>query len=645
MKSIILFLLTIVSATIALPTACWAAGDEPGIIVEMDRDKIYDGESVLYRVTLNNVDNPRQPDLSGFDDFLVTYIGDKIINFQGTVNNNGQITQINRRGRQYNYRLTPKKTGLLTIPAPTAEIDGKTLRGRTMSLQVAAPGDQDVVRMDIVSEPESVYPMQPFTVTLSVSVKAMPEPYADENPTGVQSTPPELQIPWIDDDRLPEGLQAKLDWRRWLASLQSRGAGFSINNIGDNSVFSFFEERRIAFMPKPQKIRMTDKSGKTVEYWRFQFQRTFIAKKVGDYSFGPVSLKGTFATGLDPVKRAKGEAVYATAKPLSVKIKDVPEEGRPDTYVGAIGQFKFDADLTPRKAKTGDPMTLTLAFTGEGTLSGITAPDVAKIPGIAKNFKIYEATDQTKGDRKQFTYSLRPLEAGIKEFSAVDVSYFDVRDEKYVTLTSPPMPVQIEKADKLAGRDITASSNGISSGQKDLEMRREGIFANITDLGQVSDQSIRPLRWLAGLGGVTGFYAVMLLVVIRVRRLSGDTQRQRRRAAPGNARRLAAVALKDLSAGRVREGADRMESAIVGLVADWNDLSAAGMTPAEACRQLQTLGIDGETLHRISRFLDNCECVHYGATTQAGDALRRDAKGVLEATIHALRKTKRTKNL
>jgi hypothetical protein len=160
----------------------------------------------------------------------------------------------------------------------------------------------------------------------------------------------------------------------------------------------------------------------------------------------------------------------------------------------------------------------------------------------------------------------------------------------------------------------------------------------------VSDQSIRPLRWLAGLGGVTGVYAVMLLVVVRVRRLSGDVGRQRRRAAPGNARRLAAEAMKELSAGRVREGADRMESAIVGLVADWNDLSAAGMTAAEACRQLQTLGIDGQTLQLVSRFLENCESLHYGATTQAGDALRRDAKGVLEAVISSLRKSKRTGN-
>ena len=103
-------------------------------------------------------------------------------------------------------------------------------------------------------------------------------------------------------------------------------------------------------------------------YRQFQFKRTFIAKKVDDYTFGPVSLKGTFATGIDPERGATGKDIYAVAKALTVKIKDVPEEGRPESYIGAIGRFQFDADLAPRKAKTGDPMTLTLTLSGQGTL-------------------------------------------------------------------------------------------------------------------------------------------------------------------------------------------------------------------------------------------------------------------------------------
>jgi hypothetical protein len=623
--------------------ACLAAGEKPEVIVEMDRQRIYEGESVRYRITLNNIENPHQPDLAGFDDFLVNFLGERSIDSSMTTIINGRRSDIIRRGRQYDYQLTPKRAGNLTIPAPTAEVDGQKLSGREMALVVTAPQDQDIVRMEITAEPNSVYPMQDFTVILSISVKELPEPNTDVNPVGVQTSPPELQIPWVEDERLPDGLKPKENWQRWLRPSQSvRGVGFTINNIGQDINSIFFGNGRISYMPEVQLIHMTDKSGKTAGYWRFQFKRTFVATKVDRFTFGPVTLKGTFAANAETGKGATAKDIYAVAKALTVKIKDVPEEGRPENYIGAIGRFRFDVDLAPRKAKTGDPMTLTLTLSGQGTLDSTTAPDLAKIPQIANNFKIYESTQQTKGDQRQFTCSLRPLEAGIKEFPAVAVSYFDVKDEKYITLASQPIPIDIEKADKLAGRDIVASSNGLSTGRKELEMRQEGIVANITDLGQLTDETLRPMLWLAALGGLAGLYAVTACAVVIVRRISGDTLRQRRRSAPGKARRLVSDAMKDLSAGRVREGSDRLETALVDLVADWTNTPSAGMTPAEACRQLQSLGIDGEVLNRASLFLENCESVHYGTTLQAGETLRRDAKEVLEAVIRALRKAKRT---
>ncbi len=218
-------------------TPCRAAGDKPELIVEMDRNRIYEGESVLYGVTLKNAEKPQKPELNGFDDFLVAFLGSR--SFAGGVsiqiNNNVQRTEVIKGSVQYVYRLTPKKTGNLTIPAPTAEVDGEKLSGKELSLVVTAPQDQDVVRMEITTEPSSVYPLQPFTVILSISVKDLPEPYADENPVGVQTNPPLLQIPWVEDEHLPEGLKPNVGWQRWLESLRSSAAGDSQLTIMDKT--------------------------------------------------------------------------------------------------------------------------------------------------------------------------------------------------------------------------------------------------------------------------------------------------------------------------------------------------------------------------------------------------------------------------
>ena len=128
--------------------ACDAAAQEPELIVEIEKREIYEGESVLYRVTLNHVENPTAPVLDGFDDFQVTPLGEQSLDSRQITIINGRRTETVRRGRQYNYRLTPLRSGTLTIPAPTATVDGEVLTGREITLQVRPPDEQDSVILE-----------------------------------------------------------------------------------------------------------------------------------------------------------------------------------------------------------------------------------------------------------------------------------------------------------------------------------------------------------------------------------------------------------------------------------------------------------------------------------------------------------------
>ncbi len=529
----------IILPALAIATLTWlpsaSAADEPELIAQIERPKIYEGESVLYRLTLNNVEHPREPDLKALAvDFQVVPAGQQSLDSHMITIINGDRSETVHWGRQYNYRLTPKRTGTLTIPAPTVEIGGRQLRGQEITLVVRSPEEQDVVRMEIRADRDSVYPTQPFTVTLLVSVKSLPKPYDDRNPVSV--APPALDIPWAVDDHVPSGVRPSIDWRRWLGPMQSEdGAGFNVNDLG-GVVMTFSGLRRSAFMPHYEKVRLPDRSGKETEYWRFEFRRAFVPKAIGTYTFGPVSLKGKFATEVNEAGRATLENVYAVAKPLTVEVRDVPPEGRPDCYIGAVGVFHLAADLEPKKAKTGDPMTLTLTLDGEGTLDNATAPNLGAIPAIAEHFKVYAPTEQAKKDQRQFTYSLRPLDTDVREFPAVPAAYFDVDARRYVTLRSQPIPIEVTKSMRLASRDIIAAGGGLAGSSKEIEARQGGIFANITDPGQLSDDSIRPERWLAGLGGLAAGYVALAFAVGRWRRLSGDTamlRRARPSASPG----------------------------------------------------------------------------------------------------------------
>jgi hypothetical protein len=229
---------------------------------------------------------------------------------------------------------------------------------------------------------------------------------------------------------------------------------------------------------------------------------------------------------------------------------------------------------------------------------------------------------------------------GKEPFPAVPVAYFDVDGERFVTLQNDPIPLTITKAEQLSGDQIVTSSRAGGQTAKELEARREGICANIDDPALARDQSIQPGRWLAALGGCVGTYLVVACLTVLIRRRTGDKSALRRRGAPARARHRIGEAAQRWQARQVREAADLVQDALVGLVADVADLHDAGLTPKDVLRQLQTWGVASSLTERAGRLLDACEAARYGGAA-ASSGLCDEARQVVEAVIAALRTQKR----
>ena len=102
--------------------------------------EVFIGEGVDYAVEIRNVKNPSAPDLSALrQDFDIVPNGDESHNQSSMFILNGKVTQQNTFGHTYRFRLTPKRTGKLAIPGPSTTVDGKTISGRGLTLNVIAP--------------------------------------------------------------------------------------------------------------------------------------------------------------------------------------------------------------------------------------------------------------------------------------------------------------------------------------------------------------------------------------------------------------------------------------------------------------------------------------------------------------------------
>lgn len=611
----------------------------PELIVEIDRTQIYEGESFVYRVTLNHVEDPPQPDLSSFEDFHIESLGQQSLDSRQISIINGRRSEVIRRGRQFTWRLTPKRTGDLTIPAPTAEVDGETLSGRPVEVSVNPPDVQDIVILEQSVDRAAVYPMQPFTVQLTIAVKELPEPARERDPLSVQPQLPVLTVPWLDDGRLPEGLTTERSWNQILEPLISRrGDGLQINNIGSPSAFSLFESRATGFHPQPQRTEREDSQGTPTGYWEYRFHRTLIPERTGTYQLGAVRLKGTFADRMDGAQLT-GSELYAVSRDVRVTVRDVPTEGRPQSYIGAVGTFELDAELVPSSVRVGDPMTLTLRLTGEGTLNEARPPDIADLPGIAENFRTYEATEESDGQTRTFVYSLRPLDAGVTEFPSIPVSCFDVATEQYVTLRSPAFSVTVTEAETLSDSDIVAAvTGGDDSGASGLERSAGGVFANISDLSALRNERVRPLRWFAAWGGLVVVAAGLSLGISRVQRLAADPALVRRRQAPAAAAAALADADSQLQSGDVTSALDSVRRAMAGVIAAWADVPEEGLTARDAAGHLSRLGVESSLIDQAQQLLQECDAARYGGAGQDGAGLVEQARRLTEELTRALRR-------
>ncbi len=630
LRTVAAILLTYCAVSVA------AAAAQPQVTVELGSREVYEGQSVLYRISVQYSDSAAEPTVTGNEDFEIVSLGSQSLSSQRIEINNGRRSAVSDLRQVHNYRLTPKRTGTITIPAPTAQADGRKVTGRAVTLKVLPAAAQDVAILEIRSDRPVVYPTQPFTVTLSVALKALPPPHAQRDPLSVLPTAPKLKIPWITTEPPSDAPVPSVEWRQWLSRLQDRH-GFAIDGVVGDGLFPVFP----TFRPRAVQSTRRDASGQEASYWVYEFSQKFTPNKIGAQTFGPVTLEGTLAAQSDEPPGIAGKQIYAVGKSLVVTVQDVPNDGRPESYVGAVGQFRVEADLVPKQAKVGDPLTLTLTLSGRGSLLAVAPPDLAQTPAIAKRFKIYEATQQIERETCRFTYALRPLAEGQEPFPSVPVSYFDPDAAKFATIQTQPLPLTILKADRLSNDQILATSGLRGRTAKELETRLEGIFANIGDPAAVADESIRPLRWMTGLGGLAGVYVALCVMVGWARRRRNDPALVRRRGAVSKARVALHRAATAARAAQTLAAANLVQDALVGLVADVANLPAAGLTPKEVAEQLDRFGISAALVDRTRRLLESCDAARYGALSGEADGLTREAAAVLDELTRALKTQKR----
>ena len=251
---------------------------------------------------------------------------------------------------------------------------------------------------------------------------------------------------------------------------------------------------------------------------------------------------------------AGGREEHVTLKNprLKIRILPLPKLGKPENFSGAVGHFMLSASATPKKSMVGDPITITMTIEGAGNFDRVSSPSL----DISKGWKTYTPTTSfNAGDsagyegKKTFEQAIIPLDASMKEIPPVEFSYFDTKSEKYVTLKTNP--IQVDIVPGAAYSKAVSNSPGPSGSQPTsnsssvLQKGSVGLTPIHVGMGHVV-ADLRPIiknPWFLGAQGIPiGALFLGLFFTRKQKKISGDPGMDRKK----QVRRKVARSIKEM---------------------------------------------------------------------------------------------------
>lgn len=208
-----------------------------------------------------------------------------------------------------------------------------------------------------------------------------------------------------------------------------------------------------------------------------EFKTTIFGTRAGDYKIGPAKLKCNLvvrkrtrqASPLndDFLDESGGPGQYfdefftryerypveLKSDEVQIVLSPLPVEGRPSDFSGAIGDYQFIFQASPKKVKVGDPVSLKMEINGSGNFNTVIIPKLENIEG----FRIYEPQAKTESNRKTFKQVLIPESDKIYQTPKAVFTYFDPNKKEYKSIVQGPTPLEVEKVTETPAQVIGAT--------------------------------------------------------------------------------------------------------------------------------------------------------------------------------------------
>lgn len=344
---------------------------------------------------------------------------------------NSWINGVRTFSKTYSYFLTPEKKGNYTIGQASIEIDGDIYKTLPVKVQVTEAVESSL-------SPGSPSSVVDDDIELSIEISKS-NPYLNE----------------------PISVEFKLLFNPKI----------NVTNLGeiDNPEFKNFWSQNIK-IPRLE-IKSTSYKGQRYNYVTWK-KALLFPQKAGDLELLPLTLDVTIDV---PTNRRDffGNTIYTqTSKKVAsrkrvIKVKNFPENGKPESFNGAVGNFDISLNSSKSQLKATESFQLEFKVNGNGNLKLFSLPEIivpSSLEKYAPEFKekINTSLSGMNGEISN-VYTIVPQYQGKYPIPPVEFSFFNPKTEQYVTLYSNENIVDVLDGPTRLSESNAQASNPVSN--------------------------------------------------------------------------------------------------------------------------------------------------------------------------------------
>ena len=583
----------------AFPIALWAQ-DNPTLTVSAKKQVVV-GER--FQVVFESNAEGRNFQAPSFEGFNV--VGGPFTSTSSSIQVvNGSVTRSTRIS--YTFAVQATREGTFRIGAASLTVDGNKISSEPFEVKVL-PDDGSSAASGGGASSSGQGQVQQSTSDPQVSGKDL----------FLRCIPSKKSVCVGEQVVLTYKLYTKVPVSSVSVSKMPSYAGFWTKDISDNS----------------GKLKQSSEYVNGIEYTTAEIQKVIIVpQRSGNLTIDPMTMEciaqirteRSSRRSMDPFEAFFNDPFFSnnitnvqkelSSQSLSIDVKSLPENGKPDSFAGAVGNYKFTSSIDKEELSTNEAVTITFTVSGSGNIELLQMPE----PVFPPDFEVYDpkittnvdASSQGMTGTKKAEYLAIPRRAGSFSVQPVEFSFFNPSTGTYQTLLSEPYELSVRK-----GKDSDGDGGGVyASNQEDIKYLGSDVRHIMNDGAKLKPKHssfFASSVYFAILLGLLVVFIALLFILKKRAEMAKDTAANRNRKADKVARGRLKNAYQHLKAKDQEKFYVEMSQALWGYIADKLGIERSKLSMETVSETMKANNVPDELTQQFVDTLNSCEFARF----------------------------------